>query len=197
MENKFNIGEVIKFLRDRKRYTLRDLADKSEVSFSQLSKIERGDNQPTRDTVMRLANCLDFDPESLLIMSGYAPDGMQQEFMKQWQILRNRRMHGDIKENVSETGYNYNLNSREYINKYIDSTIHVEMHKSKIFNELMENFNSINEKEKVKKWLSFIDDMEERQLSPDGLLSMLEERDKLKIAVTRLRDYLKLVEEFE
>ena len=59
------IGQLIKDFRKKKNLTLRDLAMKSGVSYSQISKIERGANIPTEETLIKLKNALDINVDHI------------------------------------------------------------------------------------------------------------------------------------
>lgn len=75
MDNKNKVG---KFLRDyRKRnddMSLRKFAEIVGVSFSHLSKIERGEHNPSKATLDIIANATGLNKDELYIMAGYAPE---------------------------------------------------------------------------------------------------------------------------
>lgn len=64
-------GDFIKTARTEAGYTLRELADKAEISFSQLSKIERGGSSPSQSTIERIAYALNINKFELLALAGY------------------------------------------------------------------------------------------------------------------------------
>lgn len=64
-------GEFVKTARKDLGYTLRELADKAELSFSQLSKIERGESNPSQSTIERIAYALNINKYELLALAGY------------------------------------------------------------------------------------------------------------------------------
>jgi len=64
-------GAFVKMARTDKGFTLRELADKAEVSFSQLSKIERGESNPSQSTIERIAYALNINKYELLALAGY------------------------------------------------------------------------------------------------------------------------------
>ena len=66
------LGETIKAQREEKKLTLREFAKRTNISFSQLSKIERGEHRPTRETLNKLANYIDTHKVKLYLMAGYA-----------------------------------------------------------------------------------------------------------------------------
>lgn len=75
-------GNYIKSTRKDMGYSLREFAEKAEVSPSQLSKIERGLATPTESTVHKLAYALNVEKESLLFLAGYVDDDVKEEFLK-------------------------------------------------------------------------------------------------------------------
>jgi len=52
-------GIHLRKLREKKGFGLREFANKADIEFSQLSKIERGVTNPTISTVLSLAEALD------------------------------------------------------------------------------------------------------------------------------------------
>ncbi|MNC36547.1 HTH-type transcriptional repressor RghR [compost metagenome] len=69
MGNQF--GEYIRLTRSMRGYTLRELAEKSDISFSQLSKIERGESAPSPATVEKIAYAFNENKYELLTIAGY------------------------------------------------------------------------------------------------------------------------------
>ncbi|MCB9452898.1 MAG: helix-turn-helix transcriptional regulator [Anaerolineaceae bacterium] len=53
-----NVGKRLRQLRERRRLSLRDLAEKCGLSFNAISRIERGENSPTVSTLHSLATAL-------------------------------------------------------------------------------------------------------------------------------------------
>jgi transcriptional regulator with XRE-family HTH domain len=53
-----SVGARLRSIRDRKRYSLRALAERCGLSINAISQIERGENSPTVSTLHRLANAL-------------------------------------------------------------------------------------------------------------------------------------------
>lgn len=70
-ENKF--GDFLRKYRKENKYSLREMSDKTGISFSHLSKIERGEYNPSKNTVEIISNKLNLDENKLLIMAGYTP----------------------------------------------------------------------------------------------------------------------------
>lgn len=62
---RYKFGHKLRRVRERKGYTLRDVATKAEVSESLISQIERNKVSPSIDTLLRIADILDIDHEYL------------------------------------------------------------------------------------------------------------------------------------
>jgi transcriptional regulator with XRE-family HTH domain len=60
-------GELIRELRESRRMLLREVAASLQIDPSLLSRIERGDKNPTRDQVIHLAKILKASENELLI----------------------------------------------------------------------------------------------------------------------------------
>jgi transcriptional regulator with XRE-family HTH domain len=58
---------LLKFVRYRQNMTQEELSRKSGVSRSYISKIERGEREPTISVICKLANALGVKPEDLYI----------------------------------------------------------------------------------------------------------------------------------
>lgn len=70
------IGRHLRIWRHRRRRSQLDLAQAAEISPRHLSFLEAGRAQPSRDVVLRLAECLDMpmrDRNQMLLVTGYAP----------------------------------------------------------------------------------------------------------------------------
>lgn len=68
-----DFGSFLKKYREEHNLTLRDLNKITGISYSQLGKIERGENNPSRQTVLNVAKSLNLPEDELLIMAGYVP----------------------------------------------------------------------------------------------------------------------------
>ena len=69
-----SFGEYLRQLRKDKRITQRELADKINVDFSYISKIETGALQPpSEDIIIRIANILEVDVEQMIILAKKIP----------------------------------------------------------------------------------------------------------------------------
>ena len=62
---KYKFGHKLRTVRERKGYTLKDVATKAEVSESLISQIERNKVSPSIETLLLIADVLDIDHEYL------------------------------------------------------------------------------------------------------------------------------------
>jgi transcriptional regulator with XRE-family HTH domain len=60
------IGERLRYWREKRMLTMRELGDKAGVSYSTISRIETGRVVPGIDTLIALARALDVHPMDLL-----------------------------------------------------------------------------------------------------------------------------------
>ena len=79
-------GQRVRELRHAKEWSLRDLAEKVEVGFTYLSRVENeklnfGD-YPSDALIHRLAEALDADEEELLILAKRVPDRVKNRFFE-------------------------------------------------------------------------------------------------------------------
>jgi HTH-type transcriptional regulator, competence development regulator len=79
-----NFGHLIRQARKDKGYSQRELAEKVELDFTYLSKLEnnRADYPPKEDVIRSLAVHLDLDAEELIFLSGRIPQN-DEEVLKQ------------------------------------------------------------------------------------------------------------------
>jgi HTH-type transcriptional regulator, competence development regulator len=74
MENIETFGKYIKELRKKAGLSQRDLAEKANIDFTYLSKIENGKMAPpSEDTIKKIAEALNEDPDKLIIMADKIP----------------------------------------------------------------------------------------------------------------------------
>lgn len=59
MESELNIGLIIKNFRTEKEMTIKDLAENAQITSSMLSQIERGQANPSLNTIRLIAQALD------------------------------------------------------------------------------------------------------------------------------------------
>jgi transcriptional regulator with XRE-family HTH domain len=99
-------GEKIKELRKKKNLTLRALAEKVDLDFTYLSKIENGkvDYTPSSDKIRSLANVLDADELELLKLADKVPPELEplannpraRAFFRRAQSLSNAKDWDDL-----------------------------------------------------------------------------------------------------
>ena len=85
-------GDRVRELRHAKNWTLRDLAEKVDVGFTHLSRIENerlnyGD-YPSDALIHRLADALDADEEELLILAKRIPERIRRRFLERPDAFR-------------------------------------------------------------------------------------------------------------
>jgi transcriptional regulator with XRE-family HTH domain len=73
MDEVQNIGIIIQRQRNRLGLTLRNIAEKSGVSISNLSRIEKANHYPSVEILRKIAKPLDFDETELFNLAGYLP----------------------------------------------------------------------------------------------------------------------------
>ena len=59
-------GQNLQRIRKEKNLSLRGLAEIAEVDFSQIHRIEKGENNPTLTTILVISKALEIDPSELL-----------------------------------------------------------------------------------------------------------------------------------
>ncbi len=75
------VGKRIKELRRAKRMTQEELAEKTNISAKYLSSIERGLENPTFDTIIKLAYALDVEVSELFNYSQHLPADELREYI--------------------------------------------------------------------------------------------------------------------
>ena len=71
MNDKNNLGEIIRQQRVTLPLTLQELAAMSSVSPSHLGRIERGERFPSAHILRKIAKPLSFDEDELFTLAGY------------------------------------------------------------------------------------------------------------------------------
>lgn len=84
------LGEYIRLSRTEEKISLRKLEDLTGISFSHLSKIERGEYKPSREFVEIISNALDLDEDICMIKAGYAPKDLLLPKNENAQFVRER-----------------------------------------------------------------------------------------------------------
>ncbi|MCY9660285.1 helix-turn-helix transcriptional regulator [Paenibacillus chondroitinus] len=74
MKDMVQFGLQIRQLRKQNHFTLRELGERSGVSYSFINSIENNRFNPSRETVIALADALNrADKDELLLLAGFAP----------------------------------------------------------------------------------------------------------------------------
>lgn len=68
-------AEAVKAVREQRRLSKAELAERSGLAASYLSRLEAGDyRSPSIDTLTAVAEGLEMDPRDLLVLGGYVPE---------------------------------------------------------------------------------------------------------------------------
>ncbi|MFD0697798.1 helix-turn-helix domain-containing protein [Paenibacillus sp. GCM10027628] len=74
MKDMVQFGIRIRRLRQQRNFSLRELGERSGVSYSFINSIENNRFNPSRETVIALADALSVgDKDELLLLAGFAP----------------------------------------------------------------------------------------------------------------------------
>lgn len=74
-----DFGTKLKQLRKERRITQRDLADRTGIDFTYISKMENGklENPPSEKTITNIAESLEANAEELLLLAQKVPFGIK------------------------------------------------------------------------------------------------------------------------
>jgi transcriptional regulator with XRE-family HTH domain len=93
------LGELIKKQRQQAELTLRDLAERANVSNPYLSQIERGLHEPSVRVLKAIAGALNLSAESLLVQAGVLegvdPDAPEKQVTVEEAVNADRRLSAD------------------------------------------------------------------------------------------------------
>ena len=68
-------SDAVKVMREQRRLTKAELAERSGVAASYLSRLEAGDyKSPSIETLVSISRGLEMDPRDLLVLAGYVPE---------------------------------------------------------------------------------------------------------------------------
>lgn len=120
------LGHNIQVIRKLKGLTQQELSEQIGINLQSLSKIERGINYPTFDTLQKLAEILDVTPNELLtgeLKSKSHIEANILEFLEREERLNVELAHGQYDNPLDEDEWiEYELQKlREYITDYIHS----------------------------------------------------------------------------
>ncbi|PYF83996.1 MULTISPECIES: helix-turn-helix domain-containing protein [Marinomonas] len=77
-----NIGQAIKFLRIHRKMTQEQVALEADMATSNVSRIEKGQRQPSQKVLQKLAMALDTKPSILYAASEHSPEDIV-DFLRQ------------------------------------------------------------------------------------------------------------------
>ena len=101
-----SFGELLRTTRKEQKISLRKLEELTEVSFSHLSKIERGEYKPSRETVEIISEALELDEDVCMISAGYAPRELMESEIKKNTTLKPQSSDESLfffdQENITE-----------------------------------------------------------------------------------------------
>jgi transcriptional regulator with XRE-family HTH domain len=93
------LGELIRKQRQQAELTLRDLAERANVSNPYLSQIERGLHEPSVRVLKAIAGALNLSAESLLIqagvLEGHDPDAPEEPVTVEDAVNADARLNAD------------------------------------------------------------------------------------------------------
>ena len=83
MMNKLLLGKLIRKLRKNKGLSLRNLAEKVDISFVNIAHIENDRVKTSKKTIIQLAKALDHDVDELLAKAETIGDDIEEIILKQ------------------------------------------------------------------------------------------------------------------
>lgn len=72
-----NIGRKLKVLRNEQGIGIKKLAERVDVNYTYLSKIENNKANPSKETIKRIAKYFNYDEDELLILSERLPSDIE------------------------------------------------------------------------------------------------------------------------
>lgn len=93
-----DIGLIIRQLRKRNNHTLKDLGDRVNFNYSNLSKIERGDRKPTFELLEALSKLYDV-PMSYFFREKETPNGLDARWFT---VIKESEEKGYTPEEIEE-----------------------------------------------------------------------------------------------
>lgn len=87
-----SIGRRIREIRKSRNLTQRELADRVGINFTYLSRIENdrldADQTPREETLQKLADALETDPDELLLLARRIPDSFRERILSRPAMFR-------------------------------------------------------------------------------------------------------------
>ena len=120
------LGQNVQAIRKLKGLTQQELADQIGINLQSLSKIERGVNYPTFDTLEKIIEALEITPNELLsgeLTSTAHMESAIMDFLKKEERLNVELAHGQYDNPLDENEWiEYELDKlRGYISDYINA----------------------------------------------------------------------------
>lgn len=90
-----NLGKAIKLLLEKSELTQKELAEKTGISETSISKIMTDQTKPRKETIEQIAEALGVNPKILVFLSideaDVAPDRLE-KYKSLWPIVENAMM---------------------------------------------------------------------------------------------------------
>src|SRR5215216_1328463 len=96
-----NIGDRIRELRASRNLTLRELAERSDLTLNAIGRIERGEREPNVSTLVKLSTGLGVEPGELF-PKDKAPSGSGRVGREEAEALETLRKHATVLRRVAE-----------------------------------------------------------------------------------------------
>jgi transcriptional regulator with XRE-family HTH domain len=106
MSTDTRFGRVLRRLRTDRALDMQTLEERGDIGWGNVSRLERGDRQPTREMVGRLAEAMALTPvyrELLFIAGGFVPERMTRKSEVQDLIDAARALNGG--QSIAETAH--------------------------------------------------------------------------------------------
>ena len=156
-ENKkpLKFGDVIKSKRRNMGLSLRELAERTNISYSQLSKIERNVNTPTERTINALATALLMDKLELLMRANYVK-ATEDSWIKPY----------DMNDDDQDTALMTDMNKEDVTGEILSKKLH----------EMKTHYNGEYEvllASEINGWVALMDKFIKNKLSPKQVEKMV------------------------
>jgi transcriptional regulator with XRE-family HTH domain len=163
MENKddIKVGEVLRDKRKSKGYSLRKLEELSGISYSHLSKIERGEIKPTKETINSICKALEEDPEPILLLAGYPTDNLFYKLFSSFDDTKYSKIEITFNNKKSFFKDDFVLDKNR-MNEVLKKVLNVKTQTLKD-----------EEVEQYKKWKDAINLFEKHNIKPDDIFQFI------------------------
>lgn len=204
MEMSNKLGEFIRSVRLEKDISLRKLAEISDVSFSHLSKVERGDHVPSKDIIEKLSASLEVSEYDLLILAGYQTEAETRFWIevfeetisdeRYFKFIKDLRIFSEVDMSVEAIkfrneymhGSNMSDEQREIISEYFFAVASRTerkpiKHSNRLVSEVKEEIG-----EEYLKWIELADKLSKKGYTPESVMYRLEELDEIETDLSNL-----------